>query len=193
MHREQLVSKKIDCVMSLLSANNYIEIQPFTSPCGELLLGAYREQLCLCDWVKQKHGQRNLHALQARFAASIEQRSSDILTRAANQLTAYFAGERTAFDIPITYGIGTDFQQLVWSELRTIPYAATISYSRLALRIGRPDAVRAVANAVGANAISIFVPCHRVVGKNGTLTGYAGGLSAKQYLLQLEQNNTFNQ
>lgn len=174
--------------MLSLSASNYIEIQPFTSPCGEFLLGAYRGQLCLCDWVEQKHGLRNLHALQTRFAASVEQRPSDILGRAANQLTAYFAGDRTAFDIPLTYGIGTDFQQLVWSELRTIPYAATISYAELAVRIGRPNAVRAVANAVGANALSIFVPCHRVIGKNGVLTGYAGGLSAKQYLLQLEQN-----
>lgn len=169
-------------------ANNYIEIQPFISPCGELLLGAYREQLCLCDWVEQKHGLHNLHALQAHYSASVEQRPSDILARAADQLNAYFAGERTAFDIPLIYGIGTDFQQLVWSELRTIPYAATISYSELAGRIGRPDAVRAVANAVGANDLSIFVPCHRVIGKNGTLTGYAGGLSAKQYLLQLEHS-----
>ena len=175
------------------SVNNYIDIQPFTSPCGELLLGVYHEQLCLCDWVEQKHGLHNLHALQARFAASVEQCSSDVLTLAIDQLNAYFAGERTAFDIPIIYGIGTDFQQLVWSELLKIPYGATVSYSELALRVGRPDAVRAVANAVGANALSIFVPCHRVIGKNGKLTGYAGGLSAKQYLLHLEQNCTFNQ
>lgn len=169
-------------------ANNYIDIQPFTSPCGELLLGAYHEQLCLCDWVEQKHGLRNLRTLQANYSASVEQRSSDVLTRAIDQLNAYFAGERTAFDVPLIYGVGTDFQQLIWSDLRKIPYGTTVSYADLAQRIGRPDAVRAVANAVGANALSIFVPCHRVIGKDGTLTGYAGGLSAKQYLLQLEQN-----
>lgn len=168
--------------------NNYIDIQSFTSPCGELLLGAYREQLCLCDWAEQKHSLHNLRALQAHYSASVEQRSSDLLTLAIDQLNAYFAGERTAFDIPLTYGIGTDFQQLVWSELLKIPYGTTVCYADLAQRIGRPDAVRAVANAVGANALSIFVPCHRVIGKNGTLTGYAGGLPAKQYLLQLEQN-----
>ena len=85
--------------------------------------------------------------------------------------------------------VGTDFQKNVWQELLKIPYGATITYADLAARLGRPNAVRAVANANGANAISIFAPCHRVVGSNGTLGGYGGGIEAKRFLLGLEGCN----
>lgn len=90
------------------------------------------------------------------------------------------------FDIPLMTA-GTDFQKSVWSRLNGIPSGKTISYRSLACDIGRPQSVRAIANAVGANALSIFIPCHRVVGSDGSLTGYAGGLAAKQFLLGLEQ------
>jgi methylated-DNA-[protein]-cysteine S-methyltransferase len=101
------------------------------------------------------------------------------------QLEQYFAGERTVFDVPLG-ATGTPFQQQVWDALKTIPYGATATYRDIAGAIGSPKAVRAVGLANGRNPISIIVPCHRVVGANGALTGYGGGLAAKQLLLDLE-------
>jgi methylated-DNA-[protein]-cysteine S-methyltransferase len=109
-----------------------------------------------------------------------------VLNSAASQLGAYFAGELTNFDLPLSLD-GTGFQRTVWAGLREIPYGATISYGELAKRIGQPSASRAVGLANGRNPVSIVVPCHRVVGSNGSLTGYGGGLPRKQYLLALEQ------
>ena len=105
---------------------------------------------------------------------------------AKQQLDAYFSGERKVFDIPLLM-VGTDFQKSVWHALLEIPYGETASYLEQAKHIGRGKAVRAVASANGANAISIFIPCHRIIGSNGTLTGYAGGLETKQKLLELER------
>lgn len=107
------------------------------------------------------------------------------LDRAAAQLQEYFAGTRRRFDLPLA-ATGTDFQRAVWAGLLTIPYGATLSYGELARRIGRPRAVRAVGAANGANPISIVVPCHRVIGADGSLTGFGGGLPAKAALLELE-------
>ena len=98
----------------------------------------------------------------------------------------YFRRERRAFDIPLLFA-GTEFQNKVWDMLLQIPYGRTVSYAGMALSLGIPKAVRAVANANGANAISIFAPCHRVIGSNGSLTGYGGGLDAKRFLLELER------
>lgn len=108
----------------------------------------------------------------------------------ASQLTAYFNGNLTAFDVPINLS-GTDFQCSVWRQLRLIPYGETISYGELARRLGNPNASRAVGLANGRNPISIIVPCHRVIGANGSLTGYGGGLERKSWLLQHEA--TFRQ
>jgi methylated-DNA-[protein]-cysteine S-methyltransferase len=101
------------------------------------------------------------------------------------QLGEYFAGDRTAFDVPLA-AAGTPFQRAVWRGLRDIPYGETISYGELARRIGRPTAVRAVGLANGRNPISVIVPCHRVIGADGTLTGYGGGIERKRLLLELE-------
>jgi methylated-DNA-[protein]-cysteine S-methyltransferase len=109
-----------------------------------------------------------------------------VLVTAAEQLKAYFAGELTSFDLPLSMD-GTGFQQTVWASLQEIPYGQTISYGELARRIGQPTASRAVGLANGRNPVSIVVPCHRVVGSNGSLTGYGGGLDRKRYLLSLEQ------
>lgn len=103
------------------------------------------------------------------------------------QLAAYFAGELTSFDVPLTL-TGTPFQQRVWGALRDIPYGETLSYGQLAARIGQPTACRAVGLANGRNPISILVPCHRVVGADGRLTGYGGGLPRKEQLLALERH-----
>ena len=109
-----------------------------------------------------------------------------VLDQAAAQLGEYFAGERTEFDLPLEPA-GTPFQRSTWLALREIPYAETINYGQLALRVGNPKASRAVGLANGRNPISIVVPCHRVIGADGSLTGYGGGLDRKRLLLDLER------
>jgi methylated-DNA-[protein]-cysteine S-methyltransferase len=110
-----------------------------------------------------------------------------ILDQACKELESYFAGTRTEFHVPFASEKGTEFQRQVWSELSQIPVGTTITYSELAVRVGRPSAVRAVGAANGRNEISIIVPCHRVIGANGSLTGFAGGLELKRQLLEHEK------
>ena len=113
-------------------------------------------------------------------------RAGKPLERVHRQLDEYFAGKRQAFDLALNPH-GTPFQLAVWMQLRRIPYATTINYGELARRVGNPAASRAVGAANGRNPLSIIVPCHRVIGANGTLTGYGGGLPIKQFLLELER------
>jgi methylated-DNA-[protein]-cysteine S-methyltransferase len=108
-----------------------------------------------------------------------------VLVETARQLEEYFAGQRTVFELPLDFA-GTDFQRKVWNALLTIPFGETRSYGQIASQIGNPDAVRAVGAANGRNPVSIVTPCHRVIGSTGALTGFAGGLDAKAYLLALE-------
>jgi O-6-methylguanine DNA methyltransferase len=117
------------------------------------------------------------------------QRYDQLFAEARAQLTDYFAGRRQIFTLPIDREalVGTVFQRRVWLALESIPYGVTISYGELARRINQPSAVRAVGLANGRNPLSIIVPCHRVIGANGTLTGYGGGLERKRWLLALEQ------
>jgi methylated-DNA-[protein]-cysteine S-methyltransferase len=117
------------------------------------------------------------------------QKSDDRLAGARRQLREYFAGTRTVFDLELDLGSGTEFQQRVWTALLTIPYGETVSYGEIARRIGQPPAVRAVGLANGRNPVAIIVPCHRVIGANGTLTGYGGGLDRKRLLLAHEQEH----
>ena len=114
--------------------------------------------------------------------------SKEKFMEALFQLEAYFKGELTRFDLELNVS-GTDFQKKVWQELVKIPYGETISYAELAKRIGNPNASRAVGMANGKNPISIIVPCHRVIGKNGSLTGFGGGLEVKKNLLEFEKRN----
>ena len=127
------------------------------------------------------HEQRHLPE-----TAALGGRDDRVLPEARTQLAAYFAGGLREFDLPLT-ATGTPFQQLVWAALRKVPYGTTCTYADLASSIGRPTAVRAVGAANGRNPICLVVPCHRVVGAGGALTGYAGGLGRKAYLLALEQ------
>jgi len=125
-------------------------------------------------------------------ARAAGQRVDDpLLDQAESQLTEYFAGKRTAFDLPLAHD-GSEFQQKVWAELRRIPYGETATYGDIARRLGYDNSVsRAVGSANGSNPIPIVIPCHRVIGANGMLTGYAGGLERKQKLLQLENPGLF--
>lgn len=168
-----------------MEKQNTITVQHYSSPCGILLLGSFGDKLCLCDWQVEKHRNHVDNRLKRMLHADFKEGSSAIIEKAAGQLDGYFAGKRKAFDLPLLF-TGTDFQKKVWEELLKIPFGQTISYKELAQRIGMPKAVRAVANANGANAMSIFVPCHRVIGNDHSLTGYGGGLDTKRKLLELE-------
>jgi methylated-DNA-[protein]-cysteine S-methyltransferase len=163
-----------------------IKIQSFKTSCGELLLGSFNGKLCLCDWKYRKRRRAIDFRIQKALNAVYEEGTSKLIEQTREQLSRYFAKERTVFDIPLLL-IGTDFQRQVWEELMQVPYGRTESYLGLANRINKPEAVRAVATANGANAISIIIPCHRIIGSNNKLVGYAGGLDAKKKLLALEQ------
>ena len=162
-----------------------IAIQYYQSPVGELILGSYDEKLCLADWRYRKQRERIDRRLQKALKAEYVESTSRVIEETVVQLEEYFAKKRKDFDIPLLLA-GTDFQKSVWEGLMQIPYGMVTSYLDLAKSIGNAKAVRAVASANGANAISILIPCHRVVGSNGMLTGYAGGLDVKEKLLSLE-------
>jgi methylated-DNA-[protein]-cysteine S-methyltransferase len=149
------------------------------SPVGVLTLVASDRGLAAILWEKDRPGRVKLGPMR-------EAADHPVLDEAARQITAYFAGTLTEFDIPLDFR-GTDFQKSVWTALLTIPFGETRSYGEIARAIGRPSASRAVGAANGRNPISIIAPCHRVIGSDGALTGFAGGLAAKELLLGLER------
>lgn len=165
---------------------NIIKTRRYESPCGTLLLGSFDGKLCMCDWQVEKHRDHVDRRLKRELKAEFEDGTSEIIKKTVKELDEFFDGKRRTFDIPLLF-VGTDFQKSVWNELLNIPYGTTISYGEMAKRLGMPKAVRAVANANGANAISILAPCHRVIGSDHSLTGYGGGLAAKRMLLEIER------
>lgn len=168
-----------------MKKKNVIKTRRYESSCGVLLLGSFGDNLCLCDWQIEKHRGHVDRRLKRILNAEFEEGTSEVIEQAVRQLDEFFAGKRKVFDLPLLF-VGTDFQKKVWNELLNIPFGETISYKEMARRIGLPTAVRAVANANGANSVSIFAPCHRVIGSDNSLTGYGGGLAAKEKLLKLE-------
>jgi methylated-DNA-[protein]-cysteine S-methyltransferase len=146
------------------------------SPVGALFLTSNGEAIIELFMEKHKGGPKPIRDWR---------RDDGLFREAADQLRAYFAGELTEFDLPLATD-GAPFQQRVWAELRKIPYGSTISYGDLARRIGNPKASRAVGAANGSNPISIIIPCHRLIGSNGKLTGYGGGIERKKFLLEFE-------
>ena len=165
----------------------YINIKYYDSPVGEILLGSYDGKLCISDWKYRKMRRAIDSRVQKSLQAEYVEKSSEVIEETIKQLEEYFAHKRKVFDIPLLM-LGTDFQKSVWEGLIKIPYGKTASYLKLAKNIGNEKAVRAVATANGANAISILIPCHRIIGSDGSLTGYAGGLDVKRKLLELENN-----
>ena len=150
------------------------------SPLGDLLLVAHEQALCGCWFADQAD-------IPAWAGSAVESDSQRWLQAARAQLQAYFDGQRRHFELPLDLGRGTAFQQSVWRALAAIPCGQTTRYGQLAQTLGRPRAVRALGGAVGRNPIAIILPCHRVIGADGRLTGYSGGLARKTFLLQLEQ------
>ena len=162
-----------------------IKIQYYNSAFGELILGSFEDKLCLCDWRYRKMRKVIDERIQNGLSATYEASESPIIHETIKQLQEYFNKKREEFEIPLNL-VGTEFQQKVWNALVQIPFGHTETYLSLAQKIDKVKAIRAVAAANGANAISIIVPCHRIIGSNKQLVGYAGGLQAKKKLLQLE-------
>ncbi len=150
----------------------------FDSPLGTVLLAATDKGLAGVWFVGQRHG--------PDASGWREDAEHPVLRETVAQLRAYFAGERTRFELPLDLQAGTPFQQSVWQALLAIPRGGTTSYAQLARQVGKPQAARAIGAAVGRNPVSIIVPCHRVLGTGGSLTGYAGGVERKAALLKLE-------
>lgn len=165
---------------------NQINIQYFKTPVGELLIGAYDDKLCICDWRYRKMRTAVDKRIQKGLNAEYVEATCSVIEATKVELNQYFAEELTEFTVPMLF-VGTDFQQSVWNALIKIPYGQTASYLELSKILGNAKAIRAVATANGANAISILVPCHRIIGSDGSLVGYAGGLGAKKKLLKLEK------
>lgn len=173
-----------------MAADNIIQIRHLDTPAGRMIIGTISDKLCLCDWdIETRRGTID-RRIQRNLNARYEEGNSAALNHVIKELNEYFAGNRKIFDIQIVF-TGSDFQNRVWEELTKTPYGTTISYAELAVLIGNPKAVRAVASANATNPISIIVPCHRVIGSNNKLIGYGGGLDAKRILLELE-NGTQN-
>ncbi|AIC22225.1 cysteine methyltransferase [Pseudomonas chlororaphis] len=152
------------------------------SPVGQLTLVARGTKLAAILWENERENRVRLGPLRPAD-------DHPVLLEAERQLNEYFAGSRDCFELELDF-VGTEFQRKVWQALLTIPFGETRSYSQIAAQVGSPKAVRAVGAANGRNPISIIAPCHRVIGASGSLTGFAGGLQAKQFLLALEGEQT---
>ena len=156
------------------------------SPLGPLIAGATRDGICMLEFSGPKRLAAQLAALRRRFRAAVASGRNDHIDRLERQLAEYFAGRRRRFDLPLVTP-GTSFQRRVWKELARSPYGETRTYGDLARRLGLSSASRAVGHANGSNPVSILLPCHRLVGSGGDLTGYGGGLWRKRRLLELER------
>lgn len=162
-----------------------IYTQIFHGPLGKMIACATEQGLCLLEFVGSTRIEREQQELQRLLKRHLVAGSNSHLEQTEAELREYFVGTRRQFGIAL-HTPSTPFEALVWTELQQIPYGETVSYQEQAARIGKPSAVRAVANANGKNRVSIIIPCHRVIGADGSLTGYGGGLQRKQWLLEHE-------
>ncbi len=162
-----------------------ITITRMPTPLGPMLAGATDDGICLFEFTDRRMLETQITRLCRLFKAEFAPGTHLLFDLLSKEIEAYFAGKLEEFTIPLSLR-GTDFQLAVWKALRNIPYGETRSYQAQAEAIGKPNAVRAVARANGDNRIAIIIPCHRVIGKDGSLTGYGGGLERKRYLLELE-------
>ena len=163
-----------------------IRISRLTTPLGPMFACATDKGLCLLEFVDRRMLETEFRDLQRLLGATILTGENEHTRQIKEELEEYFEGKRTQFSVPLDTP-GTDFQRHAWQALHSIPYGQTVSYHEQATRIGNPNAVRAVARANGANRIAIVIPCHRVIGKDGKLTGYGGGLERKKWLLDHER------
>jgi AraC family transcriptional regulator of adaptative response/methylated-DNA-[protein]-cysteine methyltransferase len=172
------------CFGDANGARGALTVDWLPSPLGTMVAIASDAGLCLLEWVDRRALENELIRMRKRFGPLVPG-ESDILEQTKREMAEYFNGGRRAFTIPIDLR-GSEFQVQVWETLCEIPYGETWSYGQMARRIGRPGAVRAIGRANGTNQVAVVVPCHRVIGADGTLTGYGGGLWRKRKLLELE-------
>ncbi|MEX2602237.1 MAG: methylated-DNA--[protein]-cysteine S-methyltransferase [Balneolaceae bacterium] len=163
-----------------------IDLHRFDTPLGPMIACASGMKLCMLEFSDQAIQESELKDWANEMDATVMAGKNDLFGQLETELEEYFKGSRKAFTIPL-HTPGTPFQMAVWRQLQSIPYGATCSYKEQAEAIGKPKAVRAVANANGMNRITIIIPCHRVIGSDGTLTGYGAGIWRKKYLLDLEK------
>ncbi|MCK5682866.1 methylated-DNA--[protein]-cysteine S-methyltransferase [bacterium] len=167
---------------------NIINITQFMTPLGSMSGCATSNGVCLFEFTNCKIHETEFNDICKRFNAVILPEENNHLRQLEQEISEYFNGNRKIFTVPLdTYG--TEFQKGVWNILKKIPYGETISYQQQAINLNNPKAVRAAASANKRNRIAIIIPCHRVIGKNGTLTGYGGGLERKKWLIDFEQKN----
>ena len=166
-----------------------IKIQFYKTRIGDLILGSFEEKLCLLDFRYRKMRKAVDSRIKNGLNAEFVENDSEVIQQAKKQLDEYLGGDRKKFSLPLLI-VGTEFQKSVWQSLMKVPYGITSTYLQLAKNIGNERAVRAVASANGANALSLIIPCHRIIGSDGQLVGYGGGLSVKKRLLNLEKRNS---
>jgi AraC family transcriptional regulator of adaptative response/methylated-DNA-[protein]-cysteine methyltransferase len=162
-----------------------IQVTRIPTPLGPVLAGAGEEGICLLEFVDRRMIETQIARVKKQLQAEMIPGENKFFSILHRELEEYFGGARTSFSVPLVVR-GTPFQERVWNALLAIPYGETRSYEEQAIAVGNVKAVRAVARANGDNRISILIPCHRVIGKDGTLVGYGGGLERKRYLLELE-------
>jgi AraC family transcriptional regulator of adaptative response/methylated-DNA-[protein]-cysteine methyltransferase len=186
------IKPKVNALESIAFVQNknlkVILIERISTPLGLMFAGSTDEGICFLEFSDTERIETKLVRLKKNLQYEFQTGESIFLSELKKQLAEYFNLQRKYFDLPLVIS-GTGFQKCAWKVLQKIPYGQTISYEHQATEVGNFKAVRAVANANGNNRISIIIPCHRVIGKNGDLTGYAGGLERKKYLLNLEKSN----
>jgi AraC family transcriptional regulator, regulatory protein of adaptative response / methylated-DNA-[protein]-cysteine methyltransferase len=170
------------------SDKNIVVTTRILTPLGPMLAGACEDGICLLEFIDRRMLETQIQRLKKTLKAEFIPGSNPHFETLNQQIEEYFDGTRQEFSVPLVTA-GTEFQERVWQVLQEIPYGATRAYKEQAQRIGNPKAVRAVARANGDNRIAIIIPCHRVIGSDGSLTGYGGGLWRKQYLLDLEESH----
>ena len=183
-----------DCYRSIFGASakntrdrEVINIVRFSTKLGAMYACATQKGICLLEFTDRRMLETEFRDLSKRLNAVILPGQNEFLDLVQKEVHAYLAGEILQFTVPL-HTPGTEFQQTVWRLLQDIPYGQTLSYAEQAKRLGKPKAVRAVANANGQNRVAFIIPCHRVIGSDGSLTGYGGGLPRKQFLLDLERH-----
>lgn len=184
-----LIEIKDSIGMNDFKGMNRINIQYYKTSIGEMILGSFNNKLCLMDFRYRRMRSSIDRRIKKGLEAEFTEQDDEVLREARRQLDEYLKGKRIVFDIPVLM-VGTDFQREVWKALMQVPYGKTATYSELAEKINAKESVRAVAGANGANAIAIIIPCHRIIGSNGDLTGYGGGIAVKKRLLNMEKKNS---
>ena len=168
---------------------NTINIQYYKTKIGELILGSFENKLCLLDFRYRRMRTSVDNRLKRELNAEYIEQDTNVLKETRKQIDEYLSGERVEFTIPILM-VGSDFQKQVWNALISVNYGEVATYLDLAKNINNEKAVRAVASANGANSIGLIIPCHRIIGSDGDLVGYGGGLQVKKRLLNLEKKNS---